>query len=249
MSACYIVRLDDACPTMRREIWDFLEVTLDHLGIRPIVGVIPDNRDPSMLCSESDQNFWERVRNWEKKGWGIALHGLHHTYHLIPPDCHALIPLHKKSEFVGLSLENQRQILRESWRIFSENGVKPSVFMAPSHTFDTNTLLALRLETDIRIVTDGHALFPFREDDFIWIPQQLWRFRWLPCGIWTVCLHPNSMSPGDLNSLTEHLTRFVDKIVSFKMAVARCNKKKRIFDRIFASIFDIALQVKRQMAG
>lgn len=249
MNVRYIVRLDDACTTMRRDIWDPLEVALDHLGIHPIVGVIPDNTDPSMLCSEPDPNFWERVRNWEKKGWGIALHGLHHTYHLIPPDCHALIPLHQTSEFVGLSLEKQRQILRESWRIFSENGVKPSMFMAPSHTFDTNTLLALRLETDIRIVTDGHALFPFREGDFIWIPQQLWRFRWLPFGIWTVCLHPNMMNTDELDSLVRQLTRFAGKTIPYQEVIALCNKIKGLSDRIFASIFGIALQVKRQMAG
>lgn len=249
MSARYIVRMDDACQTMRREIWDPLESALDNLGIRPIVGVIPDNQDPSMLCSEPDPNFWEKVCNWEKKGWGIALHGLHHTYHLIQPGCHPLIPPHKKSEFVGLSLEKQRQLLRESWRIFSENGIKPSVFMAPSHTFDTNTLLALQLETDIRYITDGHALFPFREGNFIWIPQQLWRFRWLPFGIWTVCLHPNNMSLSELNSLIEYLTRFAGKTVSFEMAVSRCTNEKRLFDRIFASLFDIALQVKRSIAG
>jgi predicted deacetylase len=248
MSARYIVRMDDACPTMRREIWDPLEAALDNLGIRPIVGVIPDNQDPSMLCSEPDPNFWEKVRIWEKKGWGIALHGLHHTHHLIQPGCHTLIPPHKKSEFVGLSLEKQRQLLRESWRIFSENGIKPSVFMAPSHTFDTNTLLALQLETDIRYITDGHALFPFRDGNFIWIPQQLWRFRWLPFGIWTVCLHPNDMSLSELNSLIEHLTRFAGKTVSFEMAVSRCTNEKRLFDSIFASLFDIALQVKRRIA-
>lgn len=249
MNASYIVRMDDACPTMRREIWDPLEEALDRLGVRPIVGVIPDNLDPSMLCSEADPNFWERVRNWDKKGWGIALHGLHHTYHLIPPDCHALVPLHQTSEFVGLNLEKQRQILREAWRIFSENRVKPLLFMAPSHTFDTNTLLALRLETDIRIVTDGHALFPFREGDFIWIPQQIWDFRRLPFGIWTVCLHPNTMSHSELNSLIERLTRFAGKAVPFEAAVARCSEGKRLVDRIFALVFGIALQVKRQMTG
>jgi len=236
--------MDDACPTMRREIWDPLEATLDSLGICPIVGVIPDNGDSSMLCSESDVNFWERVRNWEKKGWGIALHGLHHIYHQTPSDSHALLPIYNRSEFTGLSLDKQCEILRESWRIFSENGVKPSIFMAPSHNFDINTLKALCLETDIRIVTDGHALFPFRQDDFVWIPQQLWHFRWLPFGIWTVCLHPNTLSPSELNFHIEQLTRFAGNVVSYKMAIERCNKGKTLFDKIFTALFGIALHIK-----
>jgi predicted deacetylase len=249
MTASYIVRMDDACPSMRREIWGPLEEALDRLGIRPIIGVIPDNQDPSMLCSEPDPDFWERVRGWEKKGWSIALHGLHHTYHLIPPDGQALIPLHNRSEFVGLSLDKQRKILQESWRIFHDNGVKPSAFMAPSHTFDANTLTALLTETDIRIVTDGHALFPFLDNDFIWIPQQLWRFRWMPFGIWTVCLHPNDMSPNDLDALIEQLAQFANKMISLDAAVARCNERKKPFDWIFASIFGIALDLKKRLAG
>ncbi len=248
MSACYIVRLDDACPTMNREIWDTLEEALDRLDIRPIIGVIPDNNDPALHCSSSDPEFWNRVRRWEKKGWGIALHGLHHTYHAIPVDCQALIPIHKKSEFVGLNLEIQRKLLQESWRIFCENGLKPSFFMAPSHTFDENTLLALHTETDIRIITDGYALFPFRHKGFIWIPQQLWRFRWMPFGIWTVCLHPNNMSSTSLTSLIEQLGQFRGKTVSLEVAVARCNEKKTPLDRLFASVFGFAIKAKQLLA-
>jgi predicted deacetylase len=248
MTVKYLVRMDDACPSMRREIWDPLEAALDSLGIRPIVGVIPDNRDPSMLCSEPDPDFWERVRGWDKKGWGIALHGLHHTYHTIPDHGRSLIAIHQKSEFVGLSLEEQTEIINKSWHIFLENGVKPTVFMAPSHTFDENTLLALRAKTDVRIVTDGHALFPFRDNDFTWIPQQLWRFRKMPLGIWTVCLHPNDMSVTELNTLIEQLAIFADKTVPLDLAITHCSERKTFIDRIFAFVFGIALEAKQRMS-
>ena len=62
MGTRFLVRLDDACPTQRSEMWNALEETFDHLGIRPIVGVIPDNRDPALLCSADDGKFWDRVR-------------------------------------------------------------------------------------------------------------------------------------------------------------------------------------------
>jgi predicted deacetylase len=249
MKAAYIMRLDDACPTMLREIWNPLEETFDRLGIRPIVGVIPDNRDPTMLCSESDPNFWDRVRHWEEKGWGIALHGLHHAYHTIPSSTQALMPVNSgNSEFVGLSLEQQRKIIKESWRIFCENGIKPTIFMAPSHTFDENTLHALCAETDIRIVTDGYALFPFQDNEFIWIPQQLGCFRsWLsrvPFGIWTVCLHPSQMNSDELNSLVIQLSQFSGNIVAYQEVIEKNIKRKGLSEKLIFTIFNIIQKIR-----
>ena len=57
----------DAYPAMRREIRDLLETTLDHLGIRPIVRVIPDNEDSFMLCSEFVKISWKECLAWRKK--------------------------------------------------------------------------------------------------------------------------------------------------------------------------------------
>ena len=59
MGARYLVRLDDACPTMQSEAWELLEVAFDKLGIKPIAGVIPENRDPSLFLNEVDAGFWE----------------------------------------------------------------------------------------------------------------------------------------------------------------------------------------------
>ncbi|MGD0961487.1 MAG: DUF2334 domain-containing protein [Methylomonas sp.] len=247
MTASYIVRLDDACPTMRKETWDALEEAFDSLAIRPIVGVIPDNRDPAMLLSEPDPRFWERVRNWEQKGWSIALHGLHHRYHQIPAGAEALLPLHAKSEFVGLSLDNQREMMRKSWRIFLDNGVKPTSFMAPSHSFDRNTLLALQAETDIRVITDGYALSPYRAHDFVWAPQQLWRFRRMPFGIWTICLHPNTMRPAELNAVIGQFRKFAPHTISLEEAVTRCNQSKTFIDRLFANLLTQALNIKQNI--
>ena len=42
----YCIRLDDACPQMNAEKWARIERILDKYKVRPIVGVIPENRDP-----------------------------------------------------------------------------------------------------------------------------------------------------------------------------------------------------------
>lgn len=44
----FLLRLDDACPTMRLPAWRAIEELVDSLAIRPVVGVIPDNRDHSV---------------------------------------------------------------------------------------------------------------------------------------------------------------------------------------------------------
>lgn len=248
MSARYLVRLDDACPTMDAAAWGALEEAFDRLGVRPIVGVIPDNRDSSMNCSEPADDFWERVRRWQHKGWGIALHGLHHVYHAISPSDLPLIPLHGKSEFVGLKLESQKKILRQAYAMFRERGIAPELFMAPSHTFDANTLEALVAETGIRIVTDGQAIFPYVGQGFLWIPQQLWRFRRMPFGVWTVCLHPNTMSSAQVKTFIEQMEKFVSQIVSVDAVTsAYAGRARGRLDSAFAWLFWRLLVLKRRL--
>ena len=70
----YLIRLDDACPTMDAEKWLRMENILDTYGVRPMVGVIPANKDPKQQIDAVDTEFWTKVKAWEKKGWAIALH-------------------------------------------------------------------------------------------------------------------------------------------------------------------------------
>ena len=230
---------------MQRECWDIIEQTLDSLAIRPIVGVIPDNKDPQLMCSPVDSGFWTRVRSWEKKGWRIAMHGLHHIYHPILPGVKPLIPVSAQSEFAGLPLNQQLLIIRQAWQQFLAEGIKPSLFMAPAHTFDNNTLLALKAETDIRIITDGHAFFPFRDQGFVWIPQQFWRFRPMPFGIWSICLHPNTMCKLELETFLSDCTRYCDQIIDSATIGQKSVRVRNHFDRMTGKVFSGALSIKK----
>jgi len=243
-SAKYIIRLDDACPTMLLENWLLLERLFDEYAVRPVVGVIPDNRDPELIKSAIDSGFWTRIRQWQDKGWEIAMHGLHHVYHPISQGGKPLLPLADKSEFVGLSLYQQKQMLRQAYSIMSGSGVFPRAFMAPSHTFDLLTLQALREATEIRIITDGHALFPYEENGFKWLPQQLWRYYDMPFGIWCICLHPNTMSKADLlrfmTDLRRNASNFLDPGEALTLA-----RPRSLLDRSFAGVYQSALKIKR----
>ena len=43
--ARYLIRLDDACPTMHFERWQAIEELLDEFAIRLVVAVIPYSED------------------------------------------------------------------------------------------------------------------------------------------------------------------------------------------------------------
>ena len=102
--AKYLVRLDDACPTYNKENWDRLEKLLDEYNIKPIVAVIPENRDEKLKYDNPDKGFWDKVYAWQEKHWTIGLHGFEHRY---TTKSGGLVPLNKKSEFAGVSLAKQ----------------------------------------------------------------------------------------------------------------------------------------------
>ncbi len=214
MNAQYLVRLDDACETMNRHKWGLIERLLDQLAIKPIVAVVPDNQDPSLVFGEHDSLFWEKVRAWAAKGWTIAMHG--HTHVMQPTNSKLLVPYYARSEFAGLALDHQADKIRAAWQKFQTEGVVPDVWVAPAHSFDEVTLEALGKETSIRVVSDGIAFSPYYEHGFHWIPQQLWNPVRRTSGLWTICLHPNGMSDSEISAFGNTMTSgFGDKITSF----------------------------------
>jgi predicted deacetylase len=203
MSARYLIRLDDACETMARRRWERVEQILDKHGVKPIVAVIPDNRDSALLLEPRDAAFWTRVRGWVSKDWTVGMHGCTHLMH--PTQHKLLLPFYQRSEFAGLTLDAQEARVRTGWSLFQAQGVEPKVWVAPAHSFDLLTLQAVRRETSIRVVSDGIAWDTYHAHGFDWIPQQLWRLAERPSGLWTVCLHPNRMDDAAIESLERTL--------------------------------------------
>ena len=65
----YLIRLDDACPTMDAAKWQRMFDILNQYGIRPMVGIIPQNKDPKQEIDKEDSKFWEKVDEWKAKGY------------------------------------------------------------------------------------------------------------------------------------------------------------------------------------
>lgn len=242
MTARYLVRLDDACHTMNRKKWGLVEQILDFYGIKPIVAVVPDVRDPQLIVDEPDSAFWNKVRAWQAKGWTVAMHG--HTHVMHPTDSKLLLPYYQRSEFAGLTLEDQSAKIAASWRIFLAEGVTPEAWVAPAHSFDLVTLQAVRAQTTIRVVCDGIARNAYYEHGFYWIPQQLWGLVNRRTGLWTVCLHPNSMTDASIAEFGKAIRdRFRDRIVGLQ-DVPLQTRPKSLASRLYNEIYWLRWRIR-----
>lgn len=226
----YILRLDDACEKMDVEKWLKVESLLDKYSVKPLVGVIPFCEDPAMEKYPVDPFFWETVRRWSLKGWIVAMHGYNHVYSSKEG---GINPVNQRSEFAGESLIIQKDKIKKGVTIFKSHGFEPHVFFAPSHTFDRNTLIALLEESSIRFISDTIAWDCYREDHFIFIPQQSGRVRSLPFKTITFCYHPNSMEDKDFKSLESFILKH--KFSSFP--TEPISRKKGILDKIMCRLY------------
>lgn len=230
----YIMRLDDACEKMDTEKWKRMESILDKYGVRPLVGVIPHCEDPMMDQYSFNPVFWEIVCKWKLKNWTLAMHGYNHVY---TTNCGGINPVNNRSEFAGMSLEIQKEKIRKGVEIFRKHGINPMVFFAPSHTFDENTLLALKDESDIRIISDTVANKSYSKYGMTFVPQQSGRVRKLPFNTVTFCYHPNTMKDNDFLELEDFLQRnqcFVDfptNVVTRKFGILDKFLKKLYYAR------------------
>jgi predicted deacetylase len=232
----YIIRLDDACPTMNWQKWNKIFNILDNYDIKPVIAVIPNNEDESMKIDKYNNNFWNEVRNWKNKNYYIAMHGYNHKY--ISKNG-GLIPMNNQSEFAGVDIKIQKEKIKKGWKIFKENEIIPNIWVAPSHTFDRNTLKILKEETDIKIISDGIAYYPYNKDGFFWIPQQLWWYEEKKEGVWTICLHPNNMNDKQIRNLEVVIKKNLKK---FKVNLTELyekykNRKLSLNEKIYFKLF------------
>ncbi|ULA68943.1 MAG: hypothetical protein LZF62_380131 [Nitrospira sp.] len=235
--ARYLIRFDDICPTMNWAVWDAIEAHLIRYQIRPILAVVPDNREPSLIVNQPHPDFWERVRHWQSIGYTIGLHGYQHTYVNNNP---GLMRLTYQSEFAGLPRCEQESKLRSGLAIFSRNGVRADAWVAPSHSFDRTTI-SLLAEFGISVISDGLWPWPFTDVRGVtWVPQQLWNFSQKPPGIWTVCYHHNKWTPHKIEEFGKNLATYATKITDAATVIRLFSGRRATLLDHWAAFFDWA---------
>ena len=64
-----LIRLDDIAENMNWDLMHKSEVLFDKYNIKPVLGVIPNNKEEELLSQPKKNNIWDLVRRWQEKGW------------------------------------------------------------------------------------------------------------------------------------------------------------------------------------
>ena len=209
-----------------------------------MLAVVPANRDPKLIIDPARLDFWDRVRAWQADGWSVALHGFEHLYET---RCAGLLGINAYSEFAGLPFDAQRDKLDKALAVFTRHGIRADAWVAPAHAFDALTVKAL-LELGIEIISDGFYSRPVKRLGALWIPQQMWQFRSMPFGVWTVCYHLNRFSEDGVRKFELDIKRYASAIVSMDQVMRDYSiKESNFLDATFALTWLAALHFKRRL--
>jgi predicted deacetylase len=214
--ARFILRFDDISPGMDWTRFKVLEGLCAELEIKPVIGVVPDCRDKKLSIEPDRDDFWHVIRQLAGRGWTIAQHGYTHEY----VTNHAgILGINRKSEFAGLSYEEQHRKLELGKEILVREQVWQPVFMAPSHSFDQGTLGALS-QLGFTSITDGYGIYPYSHSGVTFVPQLFASGFNFGVGIYTVCVHLNSMSEHELAKLVRFVRENRTRFISFSDATS-----------------------------
>lgn len=243
------VRLDDITPDMDWERFLAVKKLLDRCKIKPLIGVIPDNRDENIKGKETGEHpeFWSYMQELKSEGWVIAMHGFQHRYTTQKGGC---FPLNAFSEFAGLPYEKQRSMLQMGKEILSQKGIETEIFMAPAHSYDKNTLRALK-ETGFAGLTDGFGSAPYLWKGLTFYPIsfQLGRTLRKKKGFSTMVLHAGTMTDEDLKRVENYFQMPGPEWISFSEYLKMAPKKRQLFARLWefmlAKAKHLLVQIRR----
>jgi predicted deacetylase len=242
----YLIRLDDLCQTSNLDKWARFFNLFDYYGIKPIVAVIPNNKDPKLtLCGSFNPNYWQLVRDLQSKRYAIAMHGFEHRYLNANS---GILKQNKRSEFAGLPICVQERKIINAVRIFERENINSDIFVAPAHSFDHNTLKALKKYSNIRIISDGLLTSPYKRYGFKWIPVQLSEAEPKVRKTWTFNYHPETCSEIDFKKLEAFIHRYHKRFVSASQLTFRrysfwdnCSETYRIYARSLRELVKTAI--------
>lgn len=204
------IRIDDITANMDWPKFLKFKGLLDVYGVKPLIGVIPDNMDSSIEgdTTGAPEDFWKYIKELESDGYVISMHGMNHVYTTLKD---GLFPLNKFSEFAGHCYDEQYELLSYGVDIFNEHEINTDIFMAPAHSFDKNTLLALK-ELGFKKITDGFGTKPYIYKDMTFYPISFDRKTILKNkdkeGFTTFVYHINTMNDKDFENFEKLLKEY-----------------------------------------
>jgi predicted deacetylase len=225
---------------MNWAIWAEIDEILTTEGVKPILSVIPDNRSRAFFIEEENPRFWDYIREKQKQGWSIGLHGYQHVPITSNP---GILKLSHHSEFAGLPEDEQEARISRAIEIFKANGVKPDLWVAPWHSFDRITIKVLKRH-GITVISDGFSIYPYVDSGMLWIPRQLSNFRRRPFGVYTVCFHHNSWTKRDLLAFKGDVKRYGAWISDLETVISLYSSRRKSFVDI---LYGTHIELRRRL--
>jgi predicted deacetylase len=125
--------------------------------------------------------------------------------------------------------------------ILEQNGIKTDIFMAPAHSFDRNTLKALK-NIGFAKLTDGFGDMPYKSKGMTFYPISYKQSSSLKKekGYTTFVVHSNTMNDKDFARYEKLFKENSDKLISYSELLKLKPKKRNVFENIKEYIMAVA---------
>jgi len=193
----YIIRLDDLTKWSDLSKWERIIDCCGDNNVQALLATVPKCTDQKLNkgINNTDAEFWRFVCG--AKDMDVALHGFNHE------------------RMSSMETDEQLRILTASMKEFLKHKIIPDVFVPPGHSFNEFTFYVLKF-LGVSYLSDGIGLYPWKrmDTDVIQVPQILWKQRTMPFGVITICLHPDTMTVGEIKKLNEFICEKNKSIIS-----------------------------------
>lgn len=225
------VRMDDITADMDWDKFYRFKSILDQNGVKPLIGIVPDNQDQKLHIKDCREDFFAIVKELMNEGWSVAQHGVNHVYETTKG---GLFPLNSYSEFAGLPYEKQYKKIQEGKRLLEEKGISTTVFMAPAHTYDKNTLKAL-VDCGFSYITDGFGQGPYTQYGLTFLPisfSQKASFSRQKDGYSTIVFHTNMMQDKDFVRYEKLFGEYKDLFIPYSEYIEKTPSNRGTIGRV-----------------
>lgn len=238
----FLVRMDDITADMDWKKFSVIRELLDSYGIKALIGVVPDCKDKNLSINPAKEDFWDIVKDLQKKGWVIAQHG---TYHEYVTEDSGLLGINPFSEFAGLSFDEQKKKIEYGKKRLKEHGIYTDIFMAPGHSYDENTLTALK-EVGFRAITDGLYNKPYIYNDILCVPCRL-NGSFDIKDFDTICIHSNTITDTQIEKLKAFLGKHYKEALVFDVDSFRTEAP--VYNESIRAYEEKALKLRNRKKG
>jgi len=234
------IRLDDICDTMNWTNFNKVMDICEKYNVKPLLGIVPINKDKKLMIESPNNGFYSQMLKLQQDGVIFAQHGYDHVY---TNKNGGILKLNKQSDFVGKPLETQMEFIAKGKSMLEDNGINTDIYMAPSHSYDKNTIIALK-KLGFKYVTDGYTNFNYVWKGLIFVPcKNTFVLKRKDKGLITLCLHINTMNNKDMEQFEKTLNDNKDCLMNYSDIINEKPKKHFRLQQKF-NLFATKLKIK-----